>query len=132
METKDNIGKASSTEEKSKDKLDRNMVVVKASEYDEDDIRLVEEEVPQSVIIAKSRAAMPNKNLEIDYSSELKSMIGSQLDSIEGYLNELQEKKVFSTWRKVPIGMARTMEMEPGRVSVVVDLTDKVIDIEIS
>lgn len=94
------------------------------------EVKMVEEEVPQSEINEKIRSMMPEE--KIDYNSEMKTFIGSQFAEVEGYLKELKANKIIANYRKVPIGVATTLEMEPGRVTVVTDSGDKVIDIQVS
>lgn len=116
-----------SVEERTPGALNNSVVVVKP----EDDIKLVEEEVPKEVIEAKTRYHMP-EDTKVDYTSELKGMVGSQFDSVKDYLDKLKESKIIATYRVVPIGMSTTLELEPGRVTVVTDSTKKIIDIQIS
>jgi hypothetical protein len=116
-----------SAKERNEGDLNRNVVVVRP----EEDIQIVEDEVPQSVIQAKVKEAMA-KETKIDYAAELKAMIGNPLSAAQDYLDLLKKNKVISTYKVIPIGMVTTLEMEPGRVTVIIDPQKNIIDIEIS
>lgn len=127
--TKDNSGVPTVNAPNPQDKNEfvNKTVIVKP----EQDIKMVEEEVPQAVI--KAEAVQKAKlKVKADVVKELKGMVENQFEDIKDYLESLKKDKFINSYKTVPIGMATTLEMEPGRVTVVVDSTGRVIDIEIS
>lgn len=95
----------------------------------EDDVKLVEDEVPQKVINSQVTHTLPK---DIDYNTEIKSFIGADQSAIKSYLDTLKANGVIRLYKIVPIGAPTTLEMRAGAVTVVVDSTGKIIDIEIS
>lgn len=81
------------------------------------------------------------KSKEVDLTSpskaqstidKLRDLIGKTADVAQVVLEELKNKKALANYRFIPIGGIATMELQPGRVQLLVDHQKKIVDVNIS
>lgn len=89
------------------------------------------EEIPMNQILKQTADALKTSDRLADYKKEILGFLGSAKNDVKVYLEELIKSRLIKSYRLVSIGEPVTMELDPGRVTVVVDLTGKVIDIEL-
>jgi hypothetical protein len=106
------------------------LVTVNPKKVD-DQVNLVQEEVPQSEIVEQATRAIRVSKLD-DVATEIRNMAGNAYDDVKAYLDTLKKDGVIVAYRPVPIGATTTLELNPGRVTVVVDANGMIIDAEMS
>jgi len=105
------------------------LVAVAPPETETGGVKLVTEEVHYQDFVKGDAQIIKDM---VDYTNEIKSMIGSTADVVGEYLVMLKEKKAIIDFKIIPIGGLTTLEQQAGVVTVIKDATNMVVDIEIS
>lgn len=92
----------------------------------------VMEEVPLAEVLKQTSESLKMGDKLADLKKEMQGFLGLDKGLLTSYLDDLKLNKLIKSYRLVPIGSAATMDFDSARVTVVVDNSGKVIDVEMS
>jgi hypothetical protein len=92
------------------------------------------QEISYEEYVKSRQVALTNPSInEVDDATKrVNDLIGKDAHKARDVLEDMRGKKQLVSYRFLPIGMPMSMEVEPGRVQVLVDAAKKVVDISIS
>lgn len=92
----------------------------------------VVDEVPLAEVLKQTSESLKMGDKLADLKKEMQGFLGLDKGLLTSYLDDLKLNKLIKSYRLVPIGAAATMDFDSARVTVVVDNSGKVIDVEMS
>lgn len=98
----------------------------------EPEVKLVDQEVEYSEMVQGEPAFQEQDSdgkTKEDYTKEMMELVGSDLDTVKSYMEELKRKAVISDFILMPMGALGTFDQVPGRVRVHYSVDKTVLDI---
>jgi hypothetical protein len=80
----------------------------------------------------QSAITNPGTNAGISATQRVNDLVGKSAQEARLVLDDMKANRQLVSYRFVPIGMPMSLEVEPGRVQVLVDASKRVIDVNVS
>lgn len=90
------------------------------------------EEVSYESFLNVKDVEIAKGDVHVSTTDKIKALIGEHIETAKSVLEDLKNKKVLANYRFVPVGSVTTLDLQPGRVQLVVDMSKKIIDVTIS